>query len=134
MTKFDISRLAAVPFLNHAELPGRFLCSLMFYDGDWHAWIEAGDLILKTKMWPAETVYFGTRPEQETDICLHFLDIIAQKLSFLPIGRPFFALQDDLFNLSASLAKIRLLHDAKTDLKYDIKNGVSRLVTTEVEY
>ena len=42
MTKMDVTKLAAIPFLNHAELPGRFLCSSLFYDGEWHAWIEAG--------------------------------------------------------------------------------------------
>jgi hypothetical protein len=37
MTKMDVSKLAAIPFLDHAELQGRFLCSLLFYDGKWLA-------------------------------------------------------------------------------------------------
>ncbi len=75
-------------------------------------------------------MYFGTSPEHETDICLHFLDMMGQRLNHLPVGRTFFGLQDDVFNLSASLAKIRLLHRTRKEQKH----GVSRMVATEVEY
>jgi hypothetical protein len=126
----QIANFAAIPFLDHSNLQGRFLCSLFFYNGEWHSWIEAGDRIVKAQMWPAEAMYFGTSPELQTDIGFHFLDTIAQKLSFLPLSRTLFGIQDDVFNLSASLAKVRLLHEAKKD----IKNGISRMVATEVEY
>jgi hypothetical protein len=130
MTKMDVSKLAAIPFLDHAELQGRFLCSLLFYDGKWRAWLDAGDLIIETRMWPAEAVYFGTCAERETDISLHFLDLMAQRLSYLSIDRQHFGFQDDIFNLSASLRKIRHLDETKTN----VKDGVSRMVATEVEY
>jgi hypothetical protein len=130
MTQMDVRKLAEIPFLNHSDLQGRFLCSLMFYDGQWHAWIDAGDQVFKTQMWPAEAVYFGASPELQTDMYFYFMDIIAQRLSFLPLGHALFALQDDVFNLSASLAKIQLLHERKQDLK----GGVSRMVVTEMEY
>jgi hypothetical protein len=81
-------------------------------------------------MWPAEAIYFGTVPEQETDIYLHFLDMMGQRLNYLAIPRMFFGLQDDVFNLSASVAKIRLLHRTRKDHR----TGVSRMVATEVEY
>lgn len=99
MTTIDVSKLATIPFLDHKELHGRFLCSLLFYDGTWRGWIEAGDRVFETKMWPAEAVYFGTSPEQKTDVCLHFLDLIAQRLSYLPLGRQLFAMQEDVCNL-----------------------------------
>ncbi len=60
------------------------------------------------------------------DLRLHFLEIIAQRLSFLPIGRPFFALQDDVFNLSASLAKIKLLHETKKYQRWCLSIGDDR--------
>ena len=101
MTKMDVTKLAAIPFLNHAELPGRFLCSSLFYDGEWHAWIEAGDHMIKVQMWPAETLYFGTRAERKTDLCLRFLNLIAQRLSCYPIGKKLSALQVDVCNLAA---------------------------------
>jgi hypothetical protein len=44
--------------------------------------------------------------------------------------RRVFGLQDDVFNLSASLAKIRLLHRTRKEHK----TGVSRMVATEAEY
>jgi hypothetical protein len=88
MTKIDVTKLAAIPFLNHAELPGRFLCSSLFYDGEWHAWIEVDDQMIKVQMWPAETLYFGTRAERKTDLCLRFLNLIAQRLAdSIPIFR-----------------------------------------------
>jgi hypothetical protein len=126
----DAAQFAKIPFLNHAEVSGRTLFSTAFFDGKWHGWIEAGDQLFPTQMWPAEAVYFGTVAENETDICLHFLDLMGQRLNYLPIGRLFFALQDDVFNLSASLAKIRLLHRTRNEHK----TGVSRMVATEVEY
>jgi hypothetical protein len=126
----DAAQFAKITFLNHAELSGRTLFSTLFFDGKWHAWIEAGDQLLHSQMWPAEAMYFGTVPEQETDICLHFLDMMGQMLNYLPVGRLFFGLRDDVFNLSASLAKIRLLHRTRKEHK----TGVSRMVATEVEY
>jgi hypothetical protein len=130
MTKMDVTKLAAIPFLNHAELPGRFLCSSLFYDGEWHAWIEAGDQMIKVQMWPAETLYFGTQAERKTDLCLRFLNLIAQRLSCYPLGKKLFALRVDVCNLAASLAKIQLLHRSRKE----IPHGVSRMVATEIEY
>jgi hypothetical protein len=130
MTQIDPAQLASIPFLDHTELHGRFLCSTMFYDGEWHSWINAGGQIFKTQMWPAETAYFGTRAEQPTDICLHFLDLMAQRLNCYPISRQLFALQDDVYNMAASLAKIQHLHQSRKDFK----SGVARLVATELEY
>jgi len=126
----DAGQFAKIPFLNHVELSGRVLFSTLFFDGKWHAWIKAGNQLLPTQMWPAGAIYFGTLPEQETDICLHFLDMMGQRLNHLPVTRMFFGLHDDVFNLSASLAKIRLLHRTRKDHKH----GVSRMVATEVEY
>ncbi len=110
MAKIELEQLAAIPFLNHGEAYGRFLCSTMFYDGEWHAWIDANGRLFKTQMWPSETAYFGTRAEKPTDICLHFLNLMAQRLNCYPISKQLFALQDDVDNLAASLAKIQHLH------------------------
>jgi len=81
-------------------------------------------------MWPAEGIYFGTKPEKETDIYLHFLDMVGQRLNYLPVKRMFFGLHDDVFNISASLAKVRLLYRTRKDHK----TGVARMVATEIEY
>ncbi|MGO9006937.1 MAG: hypothetical protein ACLQB4_14430 [Beijerinckiaceae bacterium] len=128
--KLEFEQIAKIPFIDLAELPGRTLFSTVFYDGEWHAWIEAGDQLLATRMWPAEAMYFGTQPQQTTDICLHFLNVIGQRLNYLPVAPLLFGLQDDVFNLSASLAKIQLLHRTRKDHK----SGASRMVATEIEY
>ena len=126
----ELSQLAKIPFLSHENLPGRVLFSTLFFDGEWHAWIEAGGQVLPTRMWPAESIYFGTKPERETDILLHFMNLMGQQLNYLPIAKLFFGLQDDVFNISASLTKIRLLHRTRNEHK----TGTSRLVASEVEY
>ncbi|WP_315766992.1 MULTISPECIES: hypothetical protein [unclassified Bradyrhizobium] len=130
MTQIDIAKLSAIPFFDPAALPGHFICSTMFYDGEWHAWINAGDQLFKTRMWPAETCYFGTSAERPTDLSLHFIDLMAQKLSVFPITRQLFGLQADVYNLAASLAKIQLFHRTRKE----IGQGVPRMVATEVEY
>lgn len=130
MAQIDVGQFAQIPFVNPAELSGRALFSTLFFDGKWHAWIDAGGSLFPTEMQPAESIYFGTRPEQEADVYLHFLDIIGQRLSHLSVAPLFFGLQDDLLNLSASLAKIRFLHRTRKDYKH----GASRMIATEVEY
>jgi hypothetical protein len=130
MAQLDIELLKAIPFFDHAELNGRFVCSMLFFDGEWHAWVTAGDQIIKMQMWPAETIYFGTRAERATDISLHFLNLIAQRLNHCPVGKQLFALQADICNLAASLAKIELIHRSRKE----IPSGVSRMVATDVEY
>jgi hypothetical protein len=130
MVSISVSNLAVIPYLNHSTLAGRALYSFLFYDGEWRSWLDANGQLIETRMWPAETAYFGSKPAVSTDICLHFLDIIAQRICFEEMAKPFFALHDDIFNLSASLAKIELLHNAKAC----VGPGAPRMAATEIEY
>ena len=93
-------------------------------------WIPTDKGLQKIKGWPAEAFYFGDKPESEYDIYLHFLDFLAQKASFQSIAKPLRGLDDDFFNLSASVAKIDLLYEKRDE----IKQGISRMVATEIEY
>ena len=93
-------------------------------------WIPAGNQLIEVKAWPAEAFYFSVEPESSVDIYLHFLDFIAQRASFPELQKAICGLQDDVFNLSASLAKVLHLHTAR-DV---VGTGVSRMVVTEVEY
>lgn len=131
MENIEISKLSSIPYLDVANLRGRFISSMIFYDaGAWRMWISAGDQLLEVKAWPAESFYFATEPELPSDICFHFLDFIAQRASFTGLEKPIRGLQDDIFNISTSLKKISHLHATK-----DIVGlGVSRMVVTEVEY
>ncbi|WP_368655513.1 hypothetical protein ABRY94_14375, partial [Castellaniella ginsengisoli] len=124
-------KLSAIPYLDIANLHGRFISTLTFYDaGAWRMWIPAGDQLAEIKAWPAESFYFAAAPESPTDICFHFLDFIAQRASFYELKKPILGLRDDVFNLSASLGKISHLHATKEI----IGPGVSRMVATEIEY
>jgi hypothetical protein len=91
--------------------------------------ITAGDQFVEIKAWPAGSFYFSVEPESPLDIYFHFLDFIAQRASFSELQKPILGLRDDVFNLSASLAKISHLHKTR-DI---VGAGVSRMVVTEVE-
>lgn len=131
MENMNISKLSTIPYLDLSNLHGRFISTLMFYDsGVWRTWITAGDQLLEIKARPAETFYFSVEPESPFDICFHFLDFIAQRASFYELQKPILGLRDDVFNLSASIAKISHLH-ATRDI---IGAGISRMAVTEVEY
>lgn len=130
MEKVELSKLAAIPYLDLSDLQGRTFSSLCFHDGDWKMWIGAGDQLIQIRAWPAESFYFARAPERESDLCLQTLNFIAQRASFPELMKAFIGFQDDIFNVSASLAKIGLLH-AHRDT---IKHGIGRMVITEVEY
>lgn len=131
MANIDLSKLSIIPYLDISNLHGRFISTLMFYDaGAWRMWISAGDQLLEIKAWPAESFYFAAEPESSTDICFHFLDFIAQRASFPELQKPILGLQDDVFNLSASLAKISHLHATQDT----VGAGLSRMAVTEIEY
>lgn len=130
MEKVDLSKLAVIPYLDLSNHQGRTLSSLCFYDGDWKMWISAGNQLIQTRAWPAESFYFARAPERPSDICLQTLNFIAQRASFPELMKAFLGFQDDIFNVSASLAKIGFLH-AHRDT---IKHGIGRMAITEVEY
>lgn len=133
MATVDMQKLSQIPYLDVAELPGRFLSTLMFYDSGWRMWMvagDAGDQLIEVKAWPAEMSYFSAAAEAPDDIHIHFLDFIAQRACFQGFQKPFVAIQDDILNLSASLAKLSLLHSSPGQFK----QGASRMAATEVEY
>ncbi len=128
-----ISQLAKTGYINTLDLEGRFIPSLSFHDGDWRLWIAAGnqdEMLLEIKGVPAEACYFSRQAEAPTDLFLFFLDFLAQRANYLEMKYAFGGIQDDIFNLSGSLAKLALLehsHDA-------IPHGLSRMAAGEVEY
>jgi hypothetical protein len=131
MTDIELAKLSTIPFLDLPHVQGRFISTLMFCDaGKWRMWVPAGDELIEVKAWPAEGFYFSVEPDSSTDLCLHFLDFIAQRASFPELQKPILGLRDDVFNLSAALAKISHLHTARAI----VGTGVSRMIVTEVEY
>lgn len=131
MASIDLSKLSIIPYLDIRNLQGRFISTLLFYDaGSWRMWISAGDQLVEIKAWPAESFYFAVEPESPTDIYFHFLDFIAQRASFSKLQKPILGLRDDVFNLSASLAKISHLNTTSEIIGL----GASRMAVTEIEY
>lgn len=128
MRKNDLS---VIPFIDLSNIDGRFISSLLFHDGkDWRAWIDAGDKLVEMKMWPAESYYFGRSPELPSDFTFHFLNFVSQNSCFVELQKAVSGIRDDLFNMTASVAKIRHLESSQ-DV---IGRGAPRMVMTEVEY
>ena len=131
MPSIDLDMLSTIPFLDIPNLKGRYISSLTFFaNGDWRMWIPVDDQLIEIKAWPAEATYFSAEPQSSDDLNFHFLDFIAQRASYPELKMPIIGLQDDVFNLSASLAKILHFHETRNV----IGTGVSRMVVTEVEY
>lgn len=128
-----IAQLAAIPYVDATALAGRFLPSLAFHDDGWRLWMAAGEngeMLLEMKGVPAEACYFAKQAEAPDDLYLSFFDFLAQRTNYVQLQRAFGGIQDDIFNLSGSLAKLALLeqsHDA-------VPHGLSRMATGEVEY
>lgn len=130
-TKIELKKLDAIPYIDKDQLQGRFISTMHFYHGGrWELYVDIGDRLLPIDARPAEAFYFAKEEEKDTDLYFHFLDFIAQHACFYGMDKPILGLRDDLFNLSASVAKIEHLHATREA----IKSGVSRMVATEIEY
>lgn len=93
-------------------------------------WVPTGRGLQTIKGWPAEAPYFGDQQAREDDIYLHVLDFLAQRASFPGLDKPMLGFQDDVFNISASLAKMEILFQESA--RYP--DGITRMATTETEY
>ncbi|KQN93551.1 hypothetical protein ASE95_00960 [Sphingomonas sp. Leaf231] len=128
-----IAQLAAIPFLDTSALAGRFLPSLAFHDDGWRLWTaagERGEMLIEIKGVPAEACYFARQAEAAGDLNLPFFDFLAQRANFMALQRAFAGIQDDIFNLSGSLAKLALVEQSRDR----VPHGISRMATSEVEY
>lgn len=135
MISIPMAMLEEIPYLDHATIGGRFLSCLTFYDeGDWHFWMLAGgpgdQRLFKVKGWPAEAVYFARKPVEADDLYLRSADFIGRIACYSELQKAVGGIRDDIFNLSASLAKLDLLQRSKEQ----IPHGLSRMAMTEVEY
>src|SRR5208282_5514062 len=116
METIGLSKLATIPYLDLSDIRDRTLSSLCFHDDGWKMWVSAGDQLIQIQAWPAESFYFARAPERQSDLCLQTLNFIAQRASFPEVMKAFVGLQDDIFNVSASLAKIGFLHASRESI------------------
>ncbi|SJM65335.1 hypothetical protein FM111_11210 [Brevundimonas diminuta 3F5N] len=77
--------------------------------------------------WPSEASYYAAEPERPSDFTTLHMDFIAQRALLPGLAHKFSAFQDDLYNLSASLAKLDLIHRSSLE-------GKGRMAATEVEH
>jgi hypothetical protein len=125
-------QLKEIPFLDIENLLGRTIPSLHFYDGEnWHCWFPAGpNSLMKIPAEPSEASYFGCVAARDSDIYLEFLNFINQRAFFPKVAHLISAINDDIFNLGASLQKFHLYHQVSKDKSVN----TTRFVTTEIEY
>ena len=75
-----MAALKEVPFLKPNISPGHPILSLSFFVQDeWHCWLPHGDKLVKMKMWPVESTYFGDKPERDSDQDFALLNLMAQR-------------------------------------------------------
>ena len=131
MKNVKLADLSEIPFLDLSDLQSRFLSTLHFYTEDgWSMWIQTDKGMRKFKFELVEGLYFANTPESKSDIYFYFLDFLVQRASFPSIQKPLSGLQDDFFNLGASLAKLDLFYRERESFA----SGISRMVSTEIEY
>jgi hypothetical protein len=132
MTTIDASHLSVIPFIDMKSVDGRFLSSSTFFDeGRWRLWTPVDTGLIELKIVePLEMLYFARSPASERDLHFHFLDFVAQRAAFPEVMHGFSGISDDVLNLTTLLSKVELLHSARET----VGHGVTRMVTTEVEY
>lgn len=125
-----LAALKEIPFLKPDLEPRQPIVSLSFFvENEWHCWLPHGDKLVKMKMWPAESTYFGDKPELDSDQDFALLNLMAQRTFSGEMHRCYRAIFNDFQGLSASLAKMRMFFENRDNKDY----GVSRLVQSEIE-
>jgi len=126
-------RSTSIPFIDTENLQGRIVISGTFHDrNQWKTWVSSADgqlLELKiTNM--TDGFYFASQPQSPSDANFEFMNFIAQHASFPELKKAILGIMDDISNLSASLSKLKLLHDSRNE----IGTGIVKMAATEVEY
>lgn len=131
MSSLETVGLSDIPFLALDTLAGRHVGPLTFHDGAaWRLWIQTvPGRFFEMRGEPAEAAYFAAQPERPTDQNSALLDFLVQRANYADLSPVIAAIQDDLLNLSAAVAKLDLIY-----AQADAKNGATRMAATEVEY
>lgn len=124
--------LAEVPYISHVPRDGRVLLLQPWFDsatGTWHMYVEAtpGDYIRLQVVGFSAGLYYASAPASSDDLDIPLANLVAQHLSFRPVGYALYCLVDDLNMLSASLKKIDIFGQE------DIETA-SFLIESELEY
>jgi hypothetical protein len=132
-SKVSLEELESVSQVDRAAVKeGKMVCTSTFYTGgQWQLWFSNGGRLYPIKFIDlSEGVYFGTSAAAPHDLRLNALNVIAQQACIAGTERPFMGIWDDLYNIAASVAKLDLV----TTHHGEVRNQLSRMVVTEVEY
>lgn len=130
---FTISKahLAKIPYIDAGNIGARTLTTLTFWENkEWHMWIPTPEGFIPMLGHPVEGDYFGKESEAKTDVCIAFLDFMAQRACWKDTLGSVDGLACDIHNLGASLAKIDLFYQVSRERSTEIV----RFVSTELEY
>lgn len=130
MAPGDTCDIRSIPYLSIGNMSGRFISCLSFHDEIWRMWMQIEpDKFMEVHAWPAESFYFAKKPERQSDFYSYTLNFITQRANFTSAQRVIIAIQDDIFNLSASIAKFDVIFQSS-----DHRHGAARMAATEFEY
>lgn len=131
MAQLPLTEFEKIPFVDVGALDGRVITSLTFYNDDkWRMWLSVGPSLMEIQGFPSEASYFSKQPEDPADLYFHFINFIAQHAAFPEVIKPLGGIKDDIYNLCAVIAKLKLLKKSVAD----VGHGINRMVITEIEY
>lgn len=108
-----IKRLEVVPYLDTANIRGRYVGLMPLWDGQrWHLWIPLPTGELMT-MHPVETVrtdYVAKAPARPDDLAIWFVEVMWQHLSYVDIHHLTSAIRGAFHKLGTCVAKLKHLH------------------------
>jgi hypothetical protein len=133
--KLPNSAVEQIPYLKRDVLGDRTLALAPLWDGEhWHAWIPDGNGGLR-HMRPAECgegSYVARTPARADDLLFPFLDFVWKHATWHNVGHWTGAIEQDVHQLAASLAKIDFLWSKRAEAPGGTL-GLRRFIAGEVE-
>lgn len=101
-------------------------------NSEWESWFSTEQGLLPMKIVDiVDACYFSKEPARDGDIYLNFINLIMKRAYFKDLAHFEQGIIEDINNLSASITKIDLFHEA---WRAGNKKITRRFVTTEIEY
>lgn len=115
------------------NLQGRAVPLIALFDAEkWHVWLqrENNQVMHLSPVDAAEVMYFAkTAAREADDFQWAFIDFLVQRFALAKVANRVSAIIDDVWCLSASMAKLELIHTVDEN-----RPALDWLVATEMEY
>jgi hypothetical protein len=131
----DPAALAVMPHLA-PKLDGRTINFASLWDGTrWRDWIPTDNGLIEIQVVDvAEGGYFAQNAARADDLYFEFSDFMWKHASWDPVARWLFSIEENIFRVSASFAKIDHFNEFLAGRSERERVEYSRFVSTEVEY